>query len=95
MVAELMREAGFPDGVFNVVQGDKAAVDAILAHPDVQAVSFVGSTPVANYIYANRCAARQADPGAGWRQEPSGGDARRRSRKGGGCPDRRRLWLRR
>jgi malonate-semialdehyde dehydrogenase (acetylating)/methylmalonate-semialdehyde dehydrogenase len=51
MVAELMREAGFPDGVFNVVQGDKEAVDAILDNPDVQAVSFVGSTPVANYIY--------------------------------------------
>ena len=51
MVAELMREAGFPKGVFNVVQGDKEAVDALLAHPDVQAVSFVGSTPIANYIY--------------------------------------------
>ena len=51
MVAELMREAGFPKGVFNVVQGDKEAVDAILAHKDVQAVSFVGSTPIANYIY--------------------------------------------
>ncbi len=51
LVAELMRQAGFPAGVFNVVQGDKAAVDALLAHPDVQAVSFVGSTPVANSIY--------------------------------------------
>ena len=51
MAAELMREAGFPKGVFNVVQGDKEAVDAILAHKDVQAVSFVGSTPIANYIY--------------------------------------------
>ena len=51
IAAELMREAGFPKGVFNVVQGDKEAVDAILAHPDVQAVSFVGSTPIANYIY--------------------------------------------
>jgi malonate-semialdehyde dehydrogenase (acetylating) / methylmalonate-semialdehyde dehydrogenase len=51
MVAELMREAGMPKGVFNVVQGDKEAVDAILAHPDVAAVSFVGSTPIANYIY--------------------------------------------
>ena len=51
MTAELMREAGFPKGVFNVVQGDKEAVDALLAHPDVQAVSFVGSTPIANYIY--------------------------------------------
>ena len=51
LMAELMREAGFPDGVFNVVQGDKEAVDALLQHPDVQAVSFVGSTPVANSIY--------------------------------------------
>ncbi len=51
MYAELMKEAGFPDGVFNVVQGDKVAVDALLDHPDVRAVSFVGSTPIANYIY--------------------------------------------
>ncbi len=51
MIAELFREAGLPDGVFNVVQGDKVAVDALLAHPDVAAVSFVGSTPIANYIY--------------------------------------------
>jgi malonate-semialdehyde dehydrogenase (acetylating)/methylmalonate-semialdehyde dehydrogenase len=50
-IAELLQEAGLPDGVFNVVQGDKAAVDALLAHPDVKAVSFVGSTPIANYIY--------------------------------------------
>jgi len=51
IVAELMKQAGFPDGVFNVVQGDKAAVDAILTHPDVAAASFVGSTPIANYVY--------------------------------------------
>ncbi|MDO6461277.1 CoA-acylating methylmalonate-semialdehyde dehydrogenase [Granulosicoccaceae sp. 1_MG-2023] len=51
MLADLMKQAGFPDGVFNVVQGDKVAVDALLVHPDVSAVSFVGSTPVANYIY--------------------------------------------
>lgn len=49
--ADLMKEAGFPDGVFNVVHGDKEAVDALLVHPDVQAISFVGSTPIANYIY--------------------------------------------
>ena len=49
--AELLKEAGLPDGVFNVVQGDKEAVDALLDHPDVKAVSFVGSTPIANYIY--------------------------------------------
>ncbi|QDQ86475.1 CoA-acylating methylmalonate-semialdehyde dehydrogenase [Alcaligenaceae bacterium SJ-26] len=50
-MAELLRQAGLPDGVFNVVQGDKEAVDALLVHPDVQAVSFVGSTPIANHIY--------------------------------------------
>ncbi|MDE2614846.1 MAG: CoA-acylating methylmalonate-semialdehyde dehydrogenase, partial [Burkholderiales bacterium] len=50
-MAELLKEAGLPDGVFNVVQGDKAAVDALLAHPDVKAVSFVGSTPIAQHIY--------------------------------------------
>ena len=50
-MAELLKEAGLPDGVFNVVQGDKEAVDALLVHPDVRAVSFVGSTPIANYIY--------------------------------------------
>ncbi|HXG40928.1 MAG TPA: CoA-acylating methylmalonate-semialdehyde dehydrogenase [Candidatus Limnocylindrales bacterium] len=50
-IAELLREAGVPDGVFNVVQGDKVAVDRILEHPDIAAVSFVGSTPVAKYIY--------------------------------------------
>ena len=51
LIADLLRQAGLPDGVFNVVQGDKAAVDALLEHPDVRAISFVGSTPVANHIY--------------------------------------------
>ncbi|MFC3683397.1 CoA-acylating methylmalonate-semialdehyde dehydrogenase [Hydrogenophaga luteola] len=51
MIADLLKQAGLPDGVFNVVQGDKEAVDALLVHPDVKAVSFVGSTPIANYIY--------------------------------------------
>jgi malonate-semialdehyde dehydrogenase (acetylating)/methylmalonate-semialdehyde dehydrogenase len=51
--AELLKEAGVPDGVFNVVQGDKVAVDALLEHPNVAAVSFVGSTPIARYIYEN------------------------------------------
>jgi malonate-semialdehyde dehydrogenase (acetylating)/methylmalonate-semialdehyde dehydrogenase len=49
--AELLQEAGLPDGVFNVVMGDKVAVDAVLEHPDVAAVSFVGSTPIARYVY--------------------------------------------
>jgi malonate-semialdehyde dehydrogenase (acetylating)/methylmalonate-semialdehyde dehydrogenase len=50
-MAELLKEAGLPDGVFNVVHGDKVAVDAILEHPDIAAISFVGSTPIARYIY--------------------------------------------
>ena len=50
-LAELATEAGLPDGVLNVVNGDKEAVDAILAHPDIPAISFVGSTPIAQYIY--------------------------------------------
>ncbi len=50
-IAELLKEAGLPDGVFNVAQGDKVAVDRILEHPDIAAVSFVGSTPIARYIY--------------------------------------------
>src|SRR5256885_14340837 len=55
-LAELMKEAGLPDGVLNVVHGDKEAVDAILHHPDIKAVSFVGSTPIARYIYATAAA---------------------------------------
>jgi malonate-semialdehyde dehydrogenase (acetylating)/methylmalonate-semialdehyde dehydrogenase len=51
LMAELLKQAGLPDGVFNVVQGDKEAVDALIEHPDVQAISFVGSTPIANHIY--------------------------------------------
>ncbi|HEX6844045.1 MAG TPA: CoA-acylating methylmalonate-semialdehyde dehydrogenase [Actinomycetota bacterium] len=51
LVAELLQEAGFPDGVYNVVQGDKVAVDRLLDHPDVEALSFVGSTPIAHYVY--------------------------------------------
>ncbi|MEE8172181.1 MAG: CoA-acylating methylmalonate-semialdehyde dehydrogenase [Alphaproteobacteria bacterium] len=55
-MAELLKEAGCPDGVFNVIHGDKVAVDAILEHPDIKAVSFVGSTPIAEYIYTTGCA---------------------------------------
>ncbi|WP_283134263.1 CoA-acylating methylmalonate-semialdehyde dehydrogenase [Rhizohabitans arisaemae] len=51
LMAELWRRAGLPGGVFNVVQGDKVAVDRLLSHPDVRAVSFVGSTPIARYVY--------------------------------------------
>ncbi|MCP2166760.1 CoA-acylating methylmalonate-semialdehyde dehydrogenase [Goodfellowiella coeruleoviolacea] len=56
-LAELFAEAGLPDGVFNVVHGDKVAVDAILDHADVRAVSFVGSTPIARYVYQRATAA--------------------------------------
>lgn len=52
LMARLLKEAGLPDGVFNVVHGDKIAVDRILEHPDISAVSFVGSTPIAKYIYS-------------------------------------------
>src|SRR5262249_5221776 len=51
LTAELLKEAGLPDGVFNVIKGDKVAVDAILQHPGIAAVSFVGSTPIARYVY--------------------------------------------
>ena len=57
MLAELMREAGLPDGILQVVHGDKEAVDAICDHPDIQAVGFVGSTPIAQHVYARATAA--------------------------------------
>ncbi|MEL6373126.1 MAG: CoA-acylating methylmalonate-semialdehyde dehydrogenase [Pseudomonadota bacterium] len=56
-LAELMSEAGLPDGILNVVNGDKEAVDALLDHDDIEAIGFVGSTPIAQYIYARGCAA--------------------------------------
>jgi malonate-semialdehyde dehydrogenase (acetylating)/methylmalonate-semialdehyde dehydrogenase len=52
LIADLLKKAGLPDGVFSVLQGDKVAVDGLLQHPDVSAVSFVGSTPIAEYIYS-------------------------------------------
>ena len=54
--AELLKQAGLPNGVFNVIQGDKETVEALLDNPSVQAISFVGSTPIAEYIYARGCA---------------------------------------
>src|SRR3954452_17512191 len=51
LTAELLKEAGLPDGVFNVVHGDKVAVDAVLEHPEISSISFVGSTPIAKYVY--------------------------------------------
>jgi malonate-semialdehyde dehydrogenase (acetylating)/methylmalonate-semialdehyde dehydrogenase len=56
MLAEAFRDAGLPDGVFQVVQGDKVVVDRILEHPDIKALSFVGSTPIAKYVYATAAA---------------------------------------
>ena len=56
MLAQLLSEAGLPEGCFNVVHGDKEAVDAILDHPDVAAISFVGSTAIGKYIYSRGCA---------------------------------------
>ncbi len=56
MLAELMLEAGLPEGILNVVHGDKEAVNSILDHPDIEAIGFVGSTPIAEYIYATGCA---------------------------------------
>ena len=60
MLAELMLEAGLPAGILNVVNGDKEAVDAILDHPDIAAVGFVGSTQVAQYIYDARLRRRES-----------------------------------
>ncbi|HYD60432.1 MAG TPA: CoA-acylating methylmalonate-semialdehyde dehydrogenase [Noviherbaspirillum sp.] len=62
MVADLFKQAGLPDGVFNVVQGDKVAVDTLLHHPHVNAVSFVGSTPIAEYIYTEGVKRKGAYP---------------------------------
>jgi malonate-semialdehyde dehydrogenase (acetylating)/methylmalonate-semialdehyde dehydrogenase len=56
VLADLFKQAGLPDGVFNVLHGDKEAVDGLLTHPDVQAVSFVGSTPIARHIYSTGAA---------------------------------------
>jgi malonate-semialdehyde dehydrogenase (acetylating)/methylmalonate-semialdehyde dehydrogenase len=62
MLADLFQQAGLPNGVFNVVQGDKVAVDTLLHHPDVKAVSFVGSTPIAEYIYTEGAKRKGAYP---------------------------------
>jgi malonate-semialdehyde dehydrogenase (acetylating)/methylmalonate-semialdehyde dehydrogenase len=53
LIAQMWKDAGLPDGVFNVVHGDKVAVDRLIEHPDVKSISFVGSTPIARYIYEN------------------------------------------
>ncbi len=94
-IAELWKEAGLPDGVMNVVNGDKEAVDALLTHPDVKSISFVGSTPIARYVYETGTA-------HGKRVQALGGAKNhmlvlpgRRPRPGRGRRDQRRLRLRR
>ncbi len=93
LIAELWAEAGLPDGVFNVVHGDKTAVDALLTHPDVAAVSFVGSTPIAKLHLRDGHGERQARPGPRRRQEPRDRPARRRHRLRQRPPRRRRVRL--
>ena len=95
LLAEMLKEAGLPDGVFNVIHGDKTAVDAILAHPTIQAVTFVGSTAIAEYVYSNRHKARQARASPRRRKKSHDRHARRRSRPGRRRPRRFRLRLRR
>ena len=92
-IAELWAEAGLPAGVFNVLQGDKVAVDELLTNPEVKAISFVGSTPIAQYVYATGTAARQAGPGPRRREEPRHRAARRRPRPGRRRHGQRRLRL--
>ena len=93
LIWELFQEAGFPPGVLNVVHGDKEAVDAILDHPDIKAVSFVGSTPVAEHVYRARLGGGQARAGAGRRQESHDRHAGRRHGPGRRCADGRGLRL--
>ena len=90
-LAELFVEAGLPAGILNVVNGDKETVDAILEDPDIKAVGFVGSTPIAEYIYTRGCAARKTRAMFRRCQEPHDHHARRRHGPGGRCADRRRL----
>ena len=82
-VAALWKEAGLPDGVLSVVHGDKEAVDALLTHPKVKAVSFVGSTPIAQVRLRDRHRARQARAGPRRREEPHARAAGRRPRPRG------------
>ena len=81
LLAELLKQAGLPDGVFNVVQGDKAAVDAMLEHPGIAAVSFVGSTPIARYIQSEGIRHGKRVQALGGAKNHAGRDARRRPRR--------------
>ena len=80
-LAELLKEAGLPDGVFNVVNGDKESVDVLLTDNRIQAVSFVGSTPIAEYIYST-ASAHGKGTSTGGCKEPHGDHARRGPRSG-------------
>ena len=92
-IAELFLEAGLPEGVLNVVNGDKEAVDTLLTDDRIKAIGFVGSSAIAEYIYSTGCAQRQARAVLRRRQEPHDRHARRRHGPGGRCVDRRRLRL--
>ena len=90
-LAELMIEAGLPAGILNVVNGDKEAVDAILDDPDIKAVGFVGSTPIAQYIYERAAQTGKRCQCFGGAKNHAHHHARRRHGPGGRCTDRRRL----
>ncbi len=92
-LAERWAEAGLPEGVFNVVHGDKVAVDALLEHEGVKAISFVGSTPIAQLRLRDRHPGPQAGAGSRRGQEPHGRAARRRPRPGGRRGGERRLRI--
>ena len=92
-IAELFLKAGLPEGVLNVVNGDKEAVDTLLTDPRVKAIGFVGSSSIAEYIYSTGCAHGKARAVLRRRQEPHDRDAGRRHGPGGRCADRRRLRL--
>ena len=94
-LAELFIEAGLPAGAFQVVHGDKEAVDAILTHPDIAAVGFVGSSDIAQYIYATATEHRQARAVFRRGEKPHDRDARRRPGSGRRRADRRLLRQRR
>ena len=93
LVAALLKEAGLPDGVFNVVNGGKDAVAALLSDKRVQAVSFVGSTPIAEYVYRTGTSNGKEGAGLGRREESRGRDAGRRYGERGECLDGRRVRL--
>ena len=94
-LAELWKRAGLPDGVWNVVIGDKEAVDALLVHTDVAAISFVGSTPVGEYVLSAGQCGGKAGSGLLWCKESYGDLAGRRHGSGGRRVDGCRLWVER